>query len=53
MKTKIYQIFPNKAEAFAWVMEMVQGATIGDVNTDANDCVICETETTIYIGYYA
>jgi hypothetical protein len=57
MKTKIIQLFQNKAEAFSWIMEMVQNATIGDVNTDSTYlsqlCIICETESKIYIGIYA
>lgn len=56
MKTKIFQLFETKAEAFSWVMEMAQNATIGDVNTEATyqdqKAVICETEQTIYIGLY-
>lgn len=56
MKQQIIQIFTSKATAFAWVMEMVQNATIGDVDTEAiyqdQKAVICETEQTIYIGLY-
>lgn len=57
MKTKIIQLFETKAEAFAWIMEMVQNCTIGDVNTEAihltQPAVICETDKIIYIGIYA
>jgi len=57
MKPKIIQLFPSKAEAFEWIMQMVQNATIGDVNTESTYlsqlCIICETESKIYIGIYA
>lgn len=57
IKTKIIQLFETKAEAFGWIMEMVQDCTIGDVNTEAihltQPAVICETDKIIYIGIYA
>lgn len=57
MKTKIIQLFETKAEAFEWIMEIVQDCTIGDVNTEAihltQPAVICETDKIIYIGVYA
>lgn len=56
MKPKIIQLFQTKAEAFGWIMEVVQDATIGNVNTEATyltqACIMCETEQTIYIGIY-
>lgn len=57
MKKQIVQTFRSKATAFAWVMEMVQSATIGDVNTNSShqgrDAISCETEDLIYIAIYA
>ena len=56
MKQQIIQIFTSKATAFAWVMEMVQDCTIGDVNTNGlhlgKSAIICETEQHIFIGAY-
>ena len=53
---KIIQLFNTKAEAFRWIMEVVQNATIGDVNTEAThlmqSCIMCETEEVIYIAIY-
>ena len=57
MKPKIIQLFQNKAEAFEWIMQMAQNATIGDVNTESTYltqlCITCDTADKIYIAIYA
>ena len=56
MKPKIIQLFQTKAEAFGWIMEVVQDATIGEVNTEATyltqSCIMCSTDQCTYIGVY-
>lgn len=52
MKTKIIQLFQTKAEAFEWIMEVVQDASIGEITTDSTFCVTCETEQNLYIGVF-
>lgn len=57
MKPKIIQLFQTKAEAFDWIMQMAQNATIGDVNTESTYltqlCITCDTADKIYIAIYA
>lgn len=56
MKKQIIQLFQRKAEAFAWIMEMVQDCTIGEITTNGNHlgrlAIIAETESLIYIATY-
>jgi hypothetical protein len=55
-KTKIIQNFNSRNDAFDWVMEKIQGVTIGEVSTDKRfrneEAIIGECEDTIFIGVY-
>jgi hypothetical protein len=56
MKNTIIQNFQSRSEAFDWVLECIQNATIGDIKTTEqfrdNDAIIGETEEIIYVGLY-
>ena len=56
MKTKIIQHFDSRNDAFDWVMEKIQGVTIGELSTDkrfrGEEAIIGESEDTIFIGVY-
>jgi hypothetical protein len=55
-KTKIIQNFNSRNDAFDWVMEKIQGVTIGDISTDSifrdTDAVIGESDQIIFVGLY-
>jgi hypothetical protein len=56
MKNTIIQNFQSRSEAFDWVLDCIQSATIGDIKTTEqfrdNDAIIGETEEIIYVGLY-
>ena len=56
MKNTIIQNFQSRSEAFDWVLECIQNATIGDIKTTEqfrdNDAIIGESLDVIYVGLY-
>lgn len=56
MKNTIIQNFQSRSEAFDWVLDCIQSATIGDIKTTEqfrdNDAIIGETDEIIYVGLY-
>jgi hypothetical protein len=56
MKNTIIQNFQSRNDAFDWVIECIQNATIGDIQSVEkfrdNNAIIGETENIIYVGLY-
>ena len=55
-KTTIIQNFNSRNDAFDWVMQKIQGVTIGDISSDSlfrdTDAVIGESDDIIFVGLY-